>query len=186
MLYWFRFFFPGKISKCTVPKTFYFPTWAVVRRVNGEPILSERWVHSEPTVSTLWANSECIWTVNDEQTQSANTSTKEWWTHSECTMNNMWMLCEGKMNDLFGVPQELSLHCVSSVIKKNSMYCYEPKYNIIWLNDKWTLNEGECKVNALWAHAECTVIANGLEWRAQGNPQWTHWERRWTHRIIGN
>lgn len=65
------------------------------------------------------------------------------------------------------------------------MYCYEPKYNIIWLNDKWTLNEGECKVNALWAHAECTVIANGVEWRAQGNPQWTHWERRWIHRIIG-
>lgn len=98
----------------------------------------------------------------------------------------MWMLCERKMNDLFGVSQELSLHCVSSVIKKkNSMYCYEPKYNIIWLNDKWTLNEGECKVNALWAHAECTVIANGVEWRAQGNPQWTHWERRWIHRIIG-
>lgn len=96
---------------------------------------------------------------------------------------------------------ERFIRCASGVVltlcflgykKKNSMYCYEPKYNIIWLKDKWTLNEGECKVNALWAHAECTVIANGLEWRAQGNPQWTHWEqrwthweRRWTHRIIG-
>lgn len=101
--------------------------------------------------------------------------------HHEQYVNVMW------------AQDERFIWCVSGVVltlcfvgyKNNSMYCYEPKYNIIWLNDKWTLNEGECKVNALWAHAECTVIANGLEWRAQGNPQWTHWERRWTHRIIG-
>lgn len=102
--------------------------------------------------------------------------------HHEQYVNVMWAQDERFIWCVSGVVLTL---CFVSYKKKNSMYCYEPKYNIIWLNDKWTLNEGECKVNALWAHAECTVIANGVEWRAQGNPQWTHWERRWIHRIIG-
>lgn len=91
----------------TVPETFYFPSWTV----------SERWAHPEQMLSALWANGECrlngIWwaLMNDERTQNTIGSAK--W-----TVNAQRILCEHKMNDSFGVPIELSLHCVLLVIKK--------------------------------------------------------------------
>lgn len=47
------------------------------------------------------------------------------------------------------------------------MFCYEPKYNIMWLNNKWMLNErwaqGEHFVNAQWALCERWVQMSGTE-----------------------
>lgn len=92
----------------TVPETFYFPSWTV----------SERWAHPEQMLSALWANGECrlngIWwaLMNDEPLTQNTIGSAKW------TVNAQRILCEHKMNDSFGVPIELSLHCVSLVIKK--------------------------------------------------------------------
>lgn len=61
------------------------------------------------------------------------------------------------------------------ITKKTSyMYFYQPKYNIIWLINKWMLNErwvqGELFVNT----GECTVSVNREKWRAQVNTLWVH------------
>lgn len=85
---------------------FYFPTWMVSERLaNGELTLSvcKQWAHAEQ-IWQVFMNGECL--VNKERKQSAN------------AIYDMCTPCEGKMNDLLGVSQKVSLHCVSSVIRK--------------------------------------------------------------------
>lgn len=76
--------------------TFNFPSWT----------MGARWTEFD----------ERLWTVNDHRMKNAKRA------HSgrERTVNDMSTLCERKINDLCEVPRELSLHCISSVIRKNS------------------------------------------------------------------
>lgn len=96
----------------------------------------------------------------------------------ERTVNDMWTLRGRKMTNLFGVPLEIFLHCVASVISKKN---YEQNICIIisrkifqsdWtISERWTYSER--KLNALWAHtgrelgALWTVSANEATRRAQ-------------------
>lgn len=84
------------------------------------------------------------------------------------------------MNDFFlGMPRELFLDCVSSVIRKKNnkwstcMYCFQPYYNIIWLNDKWTLSEW-------WALCERWARTSGAEIASERS------ERTMNAQKIGN
>lgn len=62
----------------TVPETFYFPTWTVIKCwANGERTLSKRWMEFV----------EHLWTVIDERKQSANGAQSEWWMHPERYVN---------------------------------------------------------------------------------------------------
>lgn len=71
----------------------------------------EQWVngeHTEQTVSTHWTEFG-EWWANAERKRSAKQ------THDEQTLyvNAMWTQECGKINDLYWVPRELSLHYVS-------------------------------------------------------------------------
>lgn len=114
----------------------------------------------------------------------------------ESMVNDMWTLQEWKMTNLSGVPLELSLHCVASVIRKK----YEQHICIIispkifqsdWtISERWTYSER--KLNALWTHtrrklgALWTVSENVAARRAQVTAQWTNCEptvsARWLHK----
>lgn len=116
------------------PKAFFFPTW----------IVSEHWAHTKRTENAPWANGE--WTMNGERTRSANACTK--WTICECYVNARWTIYSSVFRRLSG--NKLT----------TCMYFYQPKYCIIWISDKWTLNEGwaehNAQVNALWEHCKRT------------------------------
>lgn len=89
----------------TVPETFFFPP--------------EQWSNTERMVSALWANTERnLLSVYERWMMSQSRAQMEGKVNGECTLNDMWTLCKRKMNDLFGVPRELSLHCILSVIRK--------------------------------------------------------------------
>lgn len=160
----------------------YSPWNILLSHLKGEWMMSARWAngawaHPEWTVSPGCRCSLMIgkWCASAERKQSA-----KW------MVNDMWTLCERKMNNLFRVSRELSLHCVSSVMKikitkkTSSMYFYQPKCNNIRLNNKCMLNErwvqGELFVNtgdqvkAPWAWTE-----------RRGERKWTHYEhtKKW-------
>lgn len=80
---------------------------------------TERWSNAERMVSALWANAEWnLLSIYERWLMSESRAQMERKVNGECTLNDMWMLCKRKMNDLFGVPRELSLHCILSVIWK--------------------------------------------------------------------
>lgn len=55
------------------------------------------------------------------------------------------------------------------------MYCYQPNYNILWLNGKWTLKEQ-------WAQDKRFVNGEGEQ---NGERKGTHGERTVTARKNG-
>lgn len=103
-----------------------------VSHLNGDWTVSARWVHSEQTLhehmlNENWGGLNYEQWANAEHKQSANMS-------ANWTVNARWMLCECRMNDLFGVPLELFLvHCFFFSNEENNnklttyMYCYQPK-----------------------------------------------------------
>lgn len=102
------FFFWSYLYRCTVLqflKRSTFPT--------------EWWSNAERMVSALWANAERnSLSVYERWMMRESRAQMERKVNGECTLNDMWTLCKRKMNDLFGVPRELSLHCILSVIWK--------------------------------------------------------------------
>lgn len=75
---------------------FYYPTWRA----------SVGWVHSERRMNACWMEfGEHLCMMNGDQMQRANVSV-QW------TVNAGGTICKCKMNNLFIVPQELSLHWV--------------------------------------------------------------------------
>lgn len=75
--------------------------------MNGVHTVSALWAHSEHRLNETYE-----WGVNAQHKRSAKVSAK-------LTVNALLRLCERFMNDLFGVPRDLFLHRVSSVIRKN-------------------------------------------------------------------
>lgn len=72
---------------------------AIIHSLKRYTFPLKQWVNvertqTERTVSTLWTKScEHLWTVNNEQTQSANAS-KKW------TVNAWWTICECKIKKI--------------------------------------------------------------------------------------
>lgn len=104
--------------------------------------------------------------------------------NGECTVKDKWMQDERFIRSASGVILTL---CFVGNQKKitNKLHIYIViSLNIIWLNDKLTMNEwwvqdelltnGEHKVKTLWMHGEC--FGNRVEQRAQVNTPWTHSE----------
>lgn len=80
----------------------YFPTWT----------LSVCWAKFLTVSSRLMEFGERLWMVNDEWINA------EWKQSANARAKWRVTVCERKMNDLFRVPWELSLHWVSSLIRK--------------------------------------------------------------------
>lgn len=93
--------------QCLNRSTFPFKYW-----VKSERTLSERIVHA--TWNLVSADER--WTVSERRAQMESKLERK--VHYERTVNDIWTLCEHKINDLFGVSRMLSLHSISSVIKK--------------------------------------------------------------------
>lgn len=130
MLYWFRFFFLVKYLNVQSPKHSTFPLEPLYGELtvspfwaNGECTLSQQWAHSEPTVN---ANEQWMMSKRRAQTQAQRNNERivnAPWTIGECYVSARWTIYLVCLRScpyivLFGVPQELSLHCVLSVIKK--------------------------------------------------------------------
>lgn len=95
----------------------YSPWNVLLFHLNGEWMVGTCWVNCELMLNRIWW---ALMNGDGEQTQSANrTQTQaksEQWTHCKQFVNAIWTQDER----LFGVPQELSLHYKSSVIRKNN------------------------------------------------------------------
>lgn len=104
----------------------------------------ERWVHAEQNLESAYG----LWTVGERRAQN------EWWTHSERYVNARWTIY---------------LECLKSL----HVCIYQPKYDINWLNDKWT-------PNVRWVQYDRSVnaLCTGTERSGSERTVSAQWEQR--------
>lgn len=121
--------------------------FSLEQQMNGELTPSKRWAHSKQTMRAHWTEfGDRLWTVNGEQTQSANgapTQVKcERWTHGERYVNAIWM-----QNERF-IPRALGLFlnackCTVSALWTISANGVEQRTQ---MNTWWTTVSAWCMV----------------------------------------